>query len=179
MVAVAILSSSFCSEAAEIEGAKFAESLSVNDTQLVLKGLGFLRYKIIFKGYVGGLYLPSDIARNKVLEDVPKRLELHYFWDIPAEKFGAAAAPYIKDNVNPEKLPKIMKRVERINGLYRDVRKGDCYSLTYHPQSGLELALNGEVLGLIKGADFAEAYFSIWLGKYPLDSKFKQQLISE
>ena len=179
MVAVVILSSSVCSEAAEFEGVKFADSLLVGDTQFILKGLGLLRYKIIFKGYVGGLYLPSDIARNEVLDDVPKRLELHYFWDIPAEKFGEAAAPYIRDNVSPKILPKIKKRVERINSLYRDVRKGDRYSLTYYPQNGVELALNGEVLGLIEGADFAEAYFSIWLGKYPLNSKFKQQLLSE
>ena len=46
-------------------------------------------------------------------------------------------------------------------------------------EKGLELALNEEVLGLIEGADFAKAYFSIWLGQYPLNSKFKEQLLSD
>ena len=179
ILGLVIISSFYCSDAGEIEGVKFADSISVHDTRLVLKGLGLLRYKIVFKGYVGGLYLPWKIAQNEVLNDVPKRLELHYFWDIPAEKFGSAASLYLKDNVNPKMLRKIMKRVERINSLYRDVRKGDRYSLTYHPQKGLELALNEEVLGVIEGADFAKAYFSIWLGEYPLNSKFKQQLVGK
>ena len=165
--------------AAEIEGIKFSETVSVQDTQLVLKGLGLLRYKIIFKGYVGGLYLPADVAQDNVLNDVPKRLDLHYFWDISAEKFGEAAAPYLEENVNPKTLAEIKERLEEINGLYQDVRKGDRYTLTYFPEKGTELALNGKGLGIIKGADFAKAYFSIWLGQYPLNPRFKQQLLGK
>ena len=40
-----------------------------------------------------------------------------------------------------------------------------------------ELALNGEVRGLIEGADFGAAVFSIWLGDEPLDPKLKRALL--
>ena len=178
IIGMVLLTLCLKTNAAEIEGVKFADSFLLHDTQLILKGFGLLRYKIVLKGYVGGLYLPSDVAQKDALKDVPKRLELRYFWDIAAEKFGKAAAPYLEANVNPKILAKIKERIDRINSLYLDVRKGDRYSLTYHPKKGLELALNNKVLGIIEGADFAKAYFSIWLGPFPLNKEFKNQLLS-
>lgn len=46
----------------------------------------------------------------------------------------------------------------------------DRYSLTYMPGVGTELALNDNPLGVIDGADFAAAYFRIWLGDHPIDN---------
>ena len=49
--------------------------------------------------------------------------------------------------------------------------------LTYIPGRGTELALNGETKGLIKGANFAVAVFSIWLGSKPINKSFKRQIL--
>jgi hypothetical protein len=49
--------------------------------------------------------------------------------------------------------------------------------LTYIPGRGTELALNGEPKGIIEGADFATALFSIWIGQKPIDESFKQQIM--
>lgn len=51
------------------------------------------------------------------------------------------------------------------------------YSLTYIPGKGTALALNGEPKGLIEGADFAAAVFSIWLGPKPMNKSFKKQIL--
>jgi hypothetical protein len=49
--------------------------------------------------------------------------------------------------------------------------------MTYIPGRGTELALNGEPKGVIKGADFAAAVFSIWLGPKPINTSFKEQIL--
>jgi hypothetical protein len=45
------------------------------------------------------------------------------------------------------------------------------------PGAGTELALNGNRLGVVEGADFAAAYFRIWLGDSPVDTRLRDQLL--
>lgn len=70
-----------------------------------------------------------------------------------------------------------MNRIDKHNALYRDVQPKDRYSLTYLPGKGTELALNGEPLGTIEGADFARALYAMWLGDKPMNASFKRQLL--
>jgi hypothetical protein len=37
--------------------------------------------------------------------------------------------------------------------------------------------MNGTPLIVIEGADFAAAYFGIWLGREPIDEKLKRDLL--
>ena len=96
---------------------------------------------------------------------------------IPGQDPGSLKVSRICILRRPLSLPR-RPSLDRINALYRDVKPGDRYSLTYLPGRGTELALNGEPLGLIAGSDFASAYFSIWLGPKPLDAALKAQLLS-
>jgi len=82
------------------------------------------------------------------------------------------------DNVPAETLQALRSRIERLHALYENVKPGDRYSLTYIPGRGTELALNGDSKGTIEGADFATAYFAIWLGPKPLHAALKSQLLS-
>ena len=49
--------------------------------------------------------------------------------------------------------------------------------MTYLPGRGTELALNGTPLAVIEGADFAAAYFGIWLGPNSIDDRLKRDLL--
>ena len=71
----------------------------------------------------------------------------------------------------------VLIQIDYHNSLYEDVQPGDRYSLTYIPGRGTELALNGEPKGIIEGAEFAQAVFSIWLGPKPIDNTFKKQIL--
>ena len=164
--------------AAVIEGVRFADRVTVQDASLRLYGVGLLRYRIVIKAYVGTLYLGDDARGSDVMSDVPKRLELEYFWSIPAEDFGRAAWAILRDNFSPEELKPLEERIERLNGWYVDVKPGDRYSLTYVPGWGTELAHNGQPLGRIEGDDFARIYYAIWLGERPANKSFRDQLIS-
>ncbi len=162
--------------AATIEDVEFARSVRVAKTDLTLSGLALLRYRIVFKGYVAGLYLEEGTEPARALEDVPKRLELEYFWSIGGQAIAEAGGELLRRNVDARTFAALGDRLRQINALYEDVEPGDRYALSYVPGVGTELSKNGRALGVIPGADFARAYFSIWLGDEPLDADFRDQL---
>ena len=108
---------------------------------------------------------------------MPKRLEISYLVSIKGNDFGRGAEPILKRNQTPSEMGLLRSRIDRINDAYRDVKPGDRYALTYLPGRGTELALNGAPLTVIEGADFAAAYFGIWLGREPIDGKLKRDLL--
>jgi hypothetical protein len=163
--------------AAEIEGVTFSDTYTADELILELRGCGLLRYMVFIKAYVGGLYLPKDISAGQSLSRVPKRLEVEYFHSIKGKDFGQATNKIIAKNVDPETLERLQPKIDYHNSLYEDVKPGDRYSLTYIPGKGTELTLNGVPKGIVKGSEFADALFSVWLGPNPIDKSFKKQLL--
>jgi len=164
-------------QALTIENVTFADSVSIGGSSVPLHNAALLRYLGLIKAYVAALYLPEGTTSEKVLSDVPKRLELSYLVSIKGPDFGKGAEPTLKLNLAPAELAKLRSRIDRINAIYQDVRPGDRYALTYLPGRGTELSLNGAPLTVIEGADFAAAYFGIWLGRNSIDDKLKRELL--
>jgi len=132
---------------------------------------------VLFRGYVAGLYLGEGVSPESLLDDVPKRLEISYFWHIPAHKFAEATTVGISANRSLESVRGMRPAIEEFNALYQDIEPGDRYALTYIPNFGTELSRNGVSLGAVAGAEFASAIFSIWFGTSPLDVSLKQRLL--
>jgi hypothetical protein len=176
LVAVAFVMLASGPDAADIDGVHFKERLKLNNTTLKLAGTGLLRYWG-FKAYVGALYLEEGCPIGEALSDRAKRIELQYKRSIKGKNFGPATDKSIAENIDPATLRRLRPRLDYHNSLYEDVQPGDRYSLTYIPGQGTELALNGDSKGVIEGADFAAAVFSIWLGPKPLHESFKKQLL--
>ena len=164
------------SQAAVIEGSEFQNTLFVENMQLDLTGTGLFRYWG-FKAYVGALYLENGCTVDDVLLDKAKRIELEYRRAIKGKDFGPATYKGLAKNIDAKTIDNLRSRIDYHNSLYEDVRPGDRYSLTYIPGRGTELALNNEPKGIIEGADFATAIFSIWLGPKPMNKSFKRQLL--
>jgi hypothetical protein len=158
---------------------RFTPEITVHGQTLPLRGTGRLVWMRVVTVYDAALYLPADVPGRDVLRDVPKRLELRYHISIKGERFGESAAPFLEKNVAAEELVRLKPRLEQLNLLYRDVKEGDSYSLTYVPGKGTTLTLNGNPLGTIGGADFAAAYFTIWLGERPISETMRDDLIGE
>ncbi|MCH2173782.1 chalcone isomerase family protein [Myxococcota bacterium] len=176
---VALLSDVSVSVAAEIEGVEFAQSAPDGDGELRLRGVALLRYRIVFKAYVAALYLPPRVPSDAVLSDVPKRLEIEYFWSLDAADIARAGREILQRNVTSDEFVRLERDLSQIDAAYRDVKPGDRYALTYLPGLGTRLSLNGESLVLVPGPDFARAYFSIWLGTDPLDQGLKRALLGD
>jgi hypothetical protein len=177
LLASVLLASPIGADAAEIGDVGFEDIRIEEGTPLELRGLAVLRYRLIFTVYAAALYAEAGAATDEVLEDVPKRLEIDYFYDITAEQFRRSMLHWIARNVTPATFDALRPRIEEMNALYRDVKAGDRYALTYLPGRGTQLALNGAALGTVEGPDFAAAVFSIWLGRTPLDESLKAGLL--
>ena len=162
-----------------VENITFADSTIIGGKAVPLRNAALLRYLRVIKAYVAALYLPEGVKAEAVLSDVPKRLELSYLVSIRGPDFDKGAAPVLARNQTPAELSRLQGRLDKLNAAYRDVKPGDRYSLTYLPGRGTELALNGSPLIVIEGADFAAAYFGIWLGRDPIDEKLKRNLLRE
>lgn len=164
-------------QALTLENATFAQSITLGEKQLALRGAALLRWLKLVKVYVAALYLPEQTKSSEVLSDIPKRLEISYLVTIKGAEFGPAAEPILARNLSGAELKRLRHRIDRINAAYRDITPGDRYAPTYQPGTGTELTWNGEPLVTIEGADFAAAYFSIWLGSKPLDDNLKKALL--
>jgi len=164
--------------AEEVDGIYYADSYIAENIELRLTGAGLFRYWG-FKAYTGALYLEDGASINDVLADKAKRIELEYFRSIKGKDFGPATDKSIARNVDTDTFNRLRPKIEYHNSLYVDVKPGDRYSLTYIPGRGTELALNGEPRGLIEGAEFAAAVFSIWIGAEPISSSFKDQILGD
>ncbi len=167
------------SSALTVQNVMFPERVRAGDTTLVLHNAALLRYLKVIKAYVAAVYLPEGVLPESVLTDVAKRLEISYLVAIKGPDFGRGAEPVLRRNGTPEQLTRLRARIDRLNAIYRDVQPGDRYVLTYLPGRGTELTLNGVPLTVIEGADFAEAYFGIWLGRDPIDAKLKRDLLGK
>jgi hypothetical protein len=163
--------------AAEIDGVHFDAVRVEEGVPLALRGLATMKYKWLFTVSAAGFYAESDESLEDPLAEFPKRLEINYFYAIAADDFAAMTRHWIARNVSASTYAGLDGRIEAFNGLYRDVRPGDRYALTYLPGQGTELSLNGRPLGRIDGRDFAAAVFAIWLGDAPVDASFKARVL--
>ena len=159
------------------EETRFDDQYRLGGDVLEVKGTGILRYLGFIKAYAGALYTLPGLDAEAVLADTPKRLEVEYFVPLAGEDFGPATYEGLSRNLSEEQIDKLRERIDYHNSLYVDVRPGDRYALTYAPGKGTALSLNGRRLGVIEGADFASAIFSLWLGEKPLDRQFRSALL--
>ena len=155
----------------------FESELEVAGTPLRLTGAGVFRWRWIVKVYAAALYAPAGSARPDPSADEPRRLEFRYLVPIERADFGRAADALLSRNVPAEALAPLRARLDRLHAAYVDVQAGDRYALTYVPGRGTELTYNGRPLALIEGADFARAYFAIWLGPEPIDAGLREDLL--
>jgi hypothetical protein len=163
--------------AVEIADIKFEKQFRASETGLEIRGVGLLRYLGVFKAYAGAFYLEEGAPINQALADRAKRIEVEYLRSFKGEDFGPATVKMMEKNVDKTTIEKLRQQIDYHNSLYEDVDPGDRYALTYIPGRGTELSLNGEPKGIIEGADFANALFSIWIGQQPIDESFKRQIM--
>ena len=162
---------------AEIDGVFFNDEYSAGGKKLNIRGYDILNYMLVIKAYAGALYMENGTPSSSVLGEAPRILELYYFHKISAEDFRESTIEMIKRNTTDVEFGIISERLNRFNSFYRGVKPGDRYKAEYIPGKGTTLYLNGTALGTIPGNDFSKAFFSIWIGRDPIDKKFRNRLL--
>ena len=163
--------------AAEIRGVTFVDELQIGNVAFSLQGVGLLKWAGLFDIYAGAFYLPTEPTMSDGRENTPKHLELAYFREIEAQDFARSSDQLLQRNLAGGEYQALQQRLQSFYQLFRDIRPGDRYALTYRPGDGTELRLNGQLLGSVPGHDFAIAYFGLWLGESPISERFRNRLL--
>ncbi len=165
---------------AEEHGATFERAIELAGAPLQLTGTGVARYRIVFTVYAAGLYLPAQTRADAVLDgDTPRVLEIEYFHDISAEDIIRAANTKLDKQIPADARARLQPLIDEFHSLYGRVSDGDRYRMAYVPGTGTTLSFNGEPVGTIAGAEFAAAYFGIWLdAEDPLSRNLRADLLA-
>ncbi len=133
--------------------------------QWPLRGKGEVRYLKMIKVYDIGLYSPSQVTAQNILEPyISKCLKLDYRVNLTVDKFKLATSKILKRQHSDEYLNKIKNPLDQLQKAYQAVKKGDSYTLCYNGKSQImQLDINDKKLVEIQSAELAKAYLGIWL----------------
>lgn len=161
-----------------VAGAQFAPAASLAERRLPLAGTGIARYGYFIKVYAAALYAPEGVGAPALLSgEHPLRLEIHYLRELEAKVLAEAAEKVLERQLPAALFQELRPRIDRFHGFYQDVAEGDRYAMEYVPGAGTTLLRNGRPVGSVEGADFAAAYFGIWLGGDPLSEDLRTALL--
>jgi hypothetical protein len=183
-VAVVLASASIAS-ALEVSGVNLDETARVNDQELTLNGAG-IRYKVIFKVYVAGLYLAEKKHNLTDIIALPgaKRVTMVMLRNVDNDSFSQAFLDGIRKNSDTSEVGKIINQMMIFGHMFAAVpeglKKGDKITADWIPGSGTLCKLNGRQLSeFIPDVAFYNALLKIWLGRNPVDSKLKTAMLGE
>jgi hypothetical protein len=178
--AALVLSLAFvtAAHAKEKEGVQIPDTVEVDGKTLKLNGAG-VRTKIFFKVYVAGLYLEDTTksAQEAISADGTKRVTLVLLRDLDKNQVSEAIREGFQKNTT--NMAALKDRLDKLSGMFSDVKKGQQMVLTYVPGKGTTVAVNGTEKGTIEGKDFNDALLAVWLGKQPVDEDCKKGMLGQ
>jgi hypothetical protein len=160
------------------EGVASEPTIEAGGARLHLMGMG-LRKKLWFKVYVASLYLekPSADPGKVIASDQVKRVEMHMLRDLERGKIVEAVQEGFQRN-SAQDMPRLRERLDRFLKIIPDLKAGDTIVITYLPGRGTVIKAGGGEEISIPGKDFADALFSVWLGKYPVDDGLRDEMLT-
>ena len=164
--------------AKELKGVKMDDTVEVDGKKLVLNGMG-LCTKVVFKVYVAGLYLEEASSDPGVIltKDQTRKVTMVMLRDLEKGKITEAMSSGFEKN-NGDKMPALKDRLAKFMGVIPDLKEGQTLTLTYVPGKGTTVK-GGAAETTVEGKDFADALFSVWLGKSPVDEDLKTGMLGK
>ncbi|WP_051302381.1 chalcone isomerase family protein [Sedimenticola selenatireducens] len=156
-------------------------TLDGSDDALVLNGAG-IRYKFIFKIYIGALYLPEKTsASEEIINSTgPKRILMHFLYDkVEKQDLDKAWREGFLANQDEQAMAQLDQRINRFSALFTDAVRGDEIWLDNIPDAGTRVYINGELKDTIPGSDFYPALLSIWIGSDPVTTALKRAMLGQ
>lgn len=170
--------------AVEVAGAKLDETARVGNQDLKLNGAG-IRYKMIFKVYVAGLYLTEKKGAVGEVLATPgaKRVTIVMLRDVGSEELGRGFMSGITQNTDKTEMGKFVTQLQKFGEIFASIpelKKGDVLTTDWLPDAGTVVHVNGrKVSDILPDPGFYHALLRIWLGDKPVDSGLKAAMLGE
>ena len=183
-LAGALLSVGALAAQVDVAGVKLEDTADVNGAKLQLNGAG-VRYKAIFKVYVGALYVGKKVATPEEFFAATgaKRMSITMLRDIDSNELGKAFTKGFEENAPKSEMSKLIPGLVRMGQVFSDQKKlvaGDTFTNDWIPGTGMVMTIKGKVQGEpFKEPEFFNALMRIWLGPNPADWKLKDALLGK
>lgn len=162
-------------------GCCFASRIELEGESLSLRGLSTFRYWGL-RVYTGALYAPlAAKTRDSVRGEVRKKLILCYHRSLRPDQFREKSQEVLEETPGLD-LKTLEPFLSTINNSYVAVQEGDRYAIIYYPSSStMKLIFNERepALATIQSAEFARAYFGIWISEYSVGEDFTAEIFGE
>lgn len=165
--------------AKKFEGVNLPDTVKVDGKELALNGAG-LRKKFIFNVYVAALYLEktSKNANEVITSDQPKRVVMVMLRDLDKKAIVDAIRDGFQKNAG-DKMPALKERLDTFASSIPDIKEGDTLTITYVPGQGTTVKSKSGKESKVEGKDFADAMFSVWLGKDAVQDSLKDGMLGK
>ena len=180
LLALSLFAFALTASAGSLGEVNLPDTATVAGKTLQLNGLG-LRKKMMFKIYVGGLYLEkkSGDAAAIIAADAPKRIVMHFTYsEVSKAKMVESYTEGFKNNAGSQ-MGALKAPIDKFLAALDTMKEGEEMSVTYQPGTGTTLAIRGKDVLAIAGLDFAKALFSVWLGPNPPTEDLKNGLLGK
>lgn len=167
ILAAALTLAAVTAGAATVAGVNLEDSVTVGNQKLVLNGAG-LRKKFVIKVYAGALYLPArqNNAAAVLAADAPRRMVMHFLYDVDAGKMAEAWEEGLTANT-PNASPEVKTAFRTLSTWMEDMKEGQRIVLTYVPGTGTTVEVAGKNKGTLGGKAVADAILNTWVGPKP------------
>lgn len=165
-------------DARSVAGVEVPETLSVGGKTLKINGAG-IRKKFIVKVYVGALYVEETATDPAAIlkADSTRALQMTFLRSVDKAKILGAYKEGFEKNA-PDKAAIWQPALDKLGGVIGDAKEGTTILVSYVPGKGTTVAVQGGGSVTIEGKDFADAMFSLWLGKEPADGGLKKEILA-
>ena len=184
LMASLVLSFNALAATVDVAGVKLEDAVDVQGTKLQLNGAG-IRYKAIFKVYVGALYVGKKSATPEEVYAAagPRRMSITMLREIDSNELGKAFTKGFEENTPKNEMSKLIPGLIRMGQVFADQKKliaGDTFTIDWIPGSGTVITVKGKPQGEpFKEPEFYNALMRIWLGSSPADFKLKDALLGK
>lgn len=170
--------------AVEVGGVRLDDTVQLASQQLKLNGAG-VRYKLVFKVYAIGLYLPE---KKSQLEEVlalsgPRRLEIVMLRDVTSEELGKSFLEGLNRSAEPADRVRLLNQTMQFGSMFAlvpSLHAGDILTVDWLPGEGTLCRLNGKQLGeRVPDLAFYNALLKIWIGAHPADTQLRAHLLGD
>jgi hypothetical protein len=179
-LALAALALALPAQAKKVADVDFPDSIDVGGQTLKLNGVG-IRKKMMFKVYVGGLYLaaPTSDAAAVVAADAPKRVRMVFMRDVDKKKILETYKEGFENNSGGPGLAGLVAKLDQLAPALADMKEGSEMTVTYVPGQGTTVTAAGGGSVTIEGKEFGDALFRNWFGAKPADGDLKDAMLGK
>jgi hypothetical protein len=165
-------------QAAEINGVKLPDQVTVQGKTLKLNGTG-LRQATFLKinAYAAGLYLENGMHDGETIANSEqlKSIEMVFMRDVSAKQMADAFQEGFDKNCIAG-CAELKPNIGKLQGLLKDMKKGE--SMAYHfLGDGVEVVIRGQKMGKVGDKAFSHQLIRVWIGKNPPNTELKEGLL--